>query len=252
MTTSLLIDALGLPSDTRVDRRIPKTLLLEHGAPTAADKRLIQGGIEELLWVAALKPTNIGVPAYKDEAREYLEIAVILASLREGAKSVRLTELIHRAIPYPVVLWTEYEGSVSLSLAHKRWSLGESGEVVVEEVCRTAPFHPDSPTTIESAFLGSLAVAALPKHDLSALYQGWLDRVAALEAARITGTFTLPDTTDGAAAQRRAVAAHTTLERDVAMLRAQAEREQQVSRRVELNLAIKRLVVELSATAEAL
>ena len=48
--------------DARVDQRVPKKLLLEHGAPTAADKRQINDGIEELLWVAALKPTTIGVP----------------------------------------------------------------------------------------------------------------------------------------------------------------------------------------------
>jgi len=42
---------------------------VEHGAPTAADKRQINDGIEELLWVAALKPTTIGVPEYCDAIR---------------------------------------------------------------------------------------------------------------------------------------------------------------------------------------
>jgi hypothetical protein len=35
------IAALDLPAAARVDRRVPKSLLLEHGAPTAADKRHI-------------------------------------------------------------------------------------------------------------------------------------------------------------------------------------------------------------------
>ena len=42
-------------------------LLLENGAPTAADKRHINDGIEELQWVAALKPTTIGVAEYRDD-----------------------------------------------------------------------------------------------------------------------------------------------------------------------------------------
>ena len=62
-----MIPALALPADTRVERRVPKKLLLEQGAPTASDKRQIQDGIEDLLWVAALKPNNIGVPAFRDE-----------------------------------------------------------------------------------------------------------------------------------------------------------------------------------------
>jgi hypothetical protein len=85
-----LIAALALPADTRVDRRVPKKLLLEQGAPTAADKRQIQDGIDELTWVAALKPNTIGVPAFRDEVREYLEIAVVAATLRSEAKGTRL------------------------------------------------------------------------------------------------------------------------------------------------------------------
>lgn len=76
-----LLEALDLPSQARIDQRIPKKLLIENGAPTTADKRLIQDGIEELTWVAALKPTSIGVPSFKNDEREYLEIAVLTAEL---------------------------------------------------------------------------------------------------------------------------------------------------------------------------
>ena len=163
MSFAPVINALALPPDARVDQRVPKKLLLEQGAPTAADKRQIQDGIEELLWVAALKPTNIGVPAFRDDVREYLEIAVLTATLRAAAKPTRLIELIHRAIPYPVVLVAAHGDTVSLSLAHKRWSQGETGKVVIEDVRRTAPFRPDAPTAEEASFLASLALSGLPQ-----------------------------------------------------------------------------------------
>src|SRR5271165_4373579 len=132
MSFAPVIDALALPADARVDQRVPKKLLLEQGAPTAADKRQIQDGIEEMGWVAALKPTNIAVPAFRDEVREYLEIAVLTATLRASAKPTRLLELIHRAIPYPLLLLAAQKETVSLSVAHKRWSQGETGKVVIE------------------------------------------------------------------------------------------------------------------------
>ena len=129
MSFAPVINALAIPPQARVDQRVPKKLLLEQGAPTAADKRQIQDGIEEMTWVAALKPTNIAVPAFRDEAREYLEIAVLTATLRSAAKPTRLIELIHRAIPYPLVLVAAHGDTVSLSLAHKRWSQGETGKI---------------------------------------------------------------------------------------------------------------------------
>lgn len=252
MTVAAIIDALAIPPDARVDQRVPKKLLIEQGAPTSADKRQIQDGVEELHWVAALKPTNIGVPSFKDEVREYLEISVLTATLRAAAKATRLIELIHRAVPYPVVLVAAHGNSVTLSLAHKRWSQGQGGAVVIEDVRRTAPFNPDQPTVEEALFLASLAVSGLPNRDLFTLYQGWLDRVAALDAARITGTFAPPESADRATALREGLDAHARLQRDLAALRVQAKKEKQVNRLVELNLEIKRLEAKVAATEETL
>jgi Domain of unknown function (DUF4391) len=252
MSFAAVINALALPPDARVDQRVPKKLLMEQGAPTAADKRQIQNGIEEMIWVAALKPINIGVPIFRDELREYLEIAVLTVTLRSAAKPPRLIELIHRAIPYPLVLVAAHGDTVRVSLAHKRWSQGETGKVVIEDVRRTAPFRPDTPTAGERSFLASLALSTLPTRDLFALYQGWLDRVTALEAAQITGTFATPDSADRASAMRDGLDTYNRLQRDLAILRAQAEKERQLNRRVDLNLEIKRLAAKLAATEKAL
>ena len=243
---SVLIDALALPPDARVDQRVPKKLLLEHGAPTAADKRQIQDGIEEIVWVAALKPTNIGIPAFEDAGRQYLEIAVVTVELRPAAKSPRLIELIHRAIPYPLVLVTGQGETVTLSLAHKRWSQGEAGKVVIEEV-RQVSIDPVTPSAEETAFLASLAVRHLPSRDLFVLYDGMLARLASLEASRITGTFDLPGTPEHASTVREGLDRHTRLQRDLDLLQARAAKEKQMNRRVELNLEIKQLEAELAA-----
>jgi hypothetical protein len=249
VSAEAIIAALALPPESRVEQRVPKKLLLENGAPTAGDKRKIQDGIEELLWVAALKPANIGVPAYRDDEREYLEIAVLVLTLRPAAKGPRLAELIHRAIPYPVLLISTLGTTASISVAHKRWSQAEHGRMVVDAVAASTPFSPAAPAPDEAAFLASLAVAQLPRRDLFALYQGWHDRLAALEAAQIKGAFSPPVSDEKALALREALAAHAGLRSEIATLRAKAERETQINRRVELNLELKRLEAELGELA---
>jgi len=148
---------------------------VEQGAPTAADKRRIMDGIEELHWVAALKPTNIGVPAFKDASREYLEISVLTAELRATAKAPRLIELIHRTIPYPLLLVSVHNGTLGLSVAHKRGrkakAKGRRKEV------RQISLNAESPRPEESAFSGNMALSRLPARDLFALYGGWHDRL---------------------------------------------------------------------------
>ena len=96
------------------------------------DRRHIREGIEEIRWLATLKPTTIGVAEYRDSGREYIEIAVLKLKLRPGARAERLTELVHRAVPYPVLLFSWQEEIVVISLAHKRWSQGEEGRTVLD------------------------------------------------------------------------------------------------------------------------
>jgi hypothetical protein len=250
MSFDAVINALAIPRDALVDQRVPKKLLVEQGAPTAADRRRIMDGIEEVHWVAALKPTNIGVPAFKDATREYLEISILTAALRPAAKSARLIELIHRAIPYPLFLVSEHSGGITLSLAHKRWSQGEGGKVVIEYVRQTL-LNAATPSPEESKLLETLTVSRMPARDLFALYGGWLDRLAALEAARITGIFALPDSAERAAAVQDGLGIHARLKRELAILRARADKEKQINRRVGLNTEIKRLEAELTATIKA-
>ena len=270
LSAQTLIHALRLPEGCRVDQRIPKKLLLENGAFTAADKRLITEAIEEIQWVAALKPNTIGVPDYRDTLREYLEIAVLAVTVRgvvKPASHSRLAELVHRAVPYPVLLLLIEGQSLTLSLAHKRWAQNEADKVVLDgslisvtvsaslsEVNAADASHPDpaEAAQTESAFIQSLSVTRQPQATLHALYQGWVDCVQALLAARLTGSYQTPTTPEQAAARRQALADCERLEAEVSRLRAQALREKQLARQVELNLTLKRVQAELAAARRQL
>lgn len=251
MKTRDVIDALKLPDNTRVDQRVPKKLFLEQGAPTAADKKAIQNGIEEALWVAALKPSNIGVPFFKDDIREYLEIAVVAVTLKADAKQARLTELIHRAIPYPLLLLIDRPDGITLSLAHKRNSLATKDAVVLDDDIAEAALSGESGDHT-CDLLETLTLADQPTTDLRSLYQGWIDRVQALMTARLTGHYSLTQTASEALARQSALGAHAQITREVDLLRAKANKERQINRRIDINLAIQRLEAELRTATRRL
>lgn len=247
-----IVSALGLPPGARVDSRIPKKLLIEQGAPTAADKRAIQDGIDELQWFAACKPTTIGVPTFADDTREYLEIAVLGCAFRSGAKASRLIELIHRAIPYPVLLVTADESGLAVSAAHKRHAQNEAGRTVIEQVIVASGLRADAVDSVQFAFLKSLALAQQARTDLFALYAGWIARIEAVNAARLTGAFAASDNQEIIDRRREALDAHARLTKEIEGLRAKARREKQLSRRVDLNLEIQRRETDLAAYANHL
>ena len=241
MKVADLYAALDLPAGARVDQRVPKKLLVENGAPTSGDKRRINEGIEEVQWLAALKPTTVGIPEFRDPMREYLEIAILSVALRPGAQSGRLSELVHRAVPYPVVLLSSQGEALGLSLAHKRWSQGEAGATVLDGALISADLGEGLNSQLWRAFGDALPMAQQPGTDLFALYQGWMDTVVALLAGRLTGSFTTPESPEKAEARRAALAECARLEAQMAGLRASAAKESQVARQVELNLELKRL-----------
>jgi len=247
-----LFEALDLPASSRVNQRVPKKLLLENGAPTAADKRVISDGVEELLWLAALKPTTIGIPEYRDDVREYLEIAVLRLTLRAAAKTARLVELVHRAVPYPLLLLTQQGEPLGLSAAHKRWSQGEAGKTVLEGVVVAAAWDAAHDGERWSAFRDALALGKQPRTTLFALYQGWIDTLLALQAARVTGAFAVAANTERAAARRDALQECARLDAEIARLRATAAKEKQMARRVALNLELKRVEAAQAAARKHL
>lgn len=261
----LVIQALDLPDSCRVDQRVPKKLLLENGAFTTTDKRLIAGNIAEIQWVAALKPNTIGVPDYRDTKREYLEVAVLVVTLRGAVKSVhrsRLAELVHRAVPYPVLLQLIDGQTQTLFLAHKRWAQNEFSKVVLEGgLVSVALFHAMPETTVathltysevEQAFMQSLSVTRQPQVTLYTLYQGWIDCVQALLAARLTGSYRTTTTQEQAAARRQALADYERLEGEISRLRGQAVKEKQMARQVEVNLRLQALQAERKRIAQYL
>jgi len=110
---------------------------------------------------------------------------VLSLTLRAGAKAPRLTELIDRAIPYPVFLIQAQPTGLTLSLSHLRWSQGQSGQTVLDGPLITAALESEAPATND--FLASLNVTSQPRQQLHALYQGWMEQFEAHAAARLTG-----------------------------------------------------------------
>ena len=249
MSADALIQALGLPDATRVDQRVPKKLLAEHGAATVADKRQVQDGVDEVLWLASLKPHLIGVPAFKDAQREYLEVAVLSLKLKPGAKPSRLAELLHRAVPYPVLLLTSSDLGASLSLAHIRASQNEADKTVLDGSVLSV-LLPEAEHGAD--FYAAVALAKQPQSDLYALYQGWLDTASALDIAQETGRFLPSLTREQAAARHAALQDCRQLQAQIAQLRSQADKERQMPRQVALNQEIHAAQSRLQALQRTL
>jgi hypothetical protein len=240
MTPEDLIATFALPAGPP-PRRVPKTRLSDH-APTAADRRLIDKALARLDWVAGLTPANIGVPAGEAEGLTIDTINLLSATTR-GPMPARLAEIIHRAIPKPVILIHADEGgdAASLSLAPKRAAERETGRVVTIEVHDSGPL-----TNADADFVATLALSTLPTRDLAALYTGLIERMEALAAARMARRrFRLAMSTQEAAAWRDAMRDYQAINTEITAMSAAINKETQLSKRVEAGEVVRQRKIQL-------
>jgi hypothetical protein len=235
-----LFEALQIPDACIIDRRIPKKRLSEE-APTWADRRRISDDVERIQWRAVLKPENTGIAAFKDQDHVVEEVSVLQLELRSDRYSDRIIELVHRAIPYLVVLITRHEHHASVSLADKRWSLVERSKMVLEEDVLQADVSSDRTPEYTGELLSHMALAQQPQSSLYATYRGWMDTLVAFLAAAYTGRFSLSESPEHAEHRRHALKRVEMLANEINRIQRSAGKERQVAKRAELNLRLQKL-----------
>lgn len=237
VTLEALTAAFALPPGEPT-RRVPKATLAEN-VPTAADRRLIDGKLARLEWIAAINPATTGIPAGENDGLT-IDTINLLAAQTRGPIPPRLAEIIHRTIPKPVILVHRDEGSgmgAALSLAPKRAAEREAGRVVTTALFDTGPI-----SSGDAAFLAELALPDLPTRDLAALYGGLIERVEALAAARAYGrSYRIAEAPGQAAIWRDALAAIAALEAEIAHLGATIRKESRLAAKVELGESVRQL-----------
>ena len=226
-----------LPEDALNGRTsLPKTSMLASMPAGKGDVTLIHKNIRSA-WVLSLRPDNVGIPAYKNEQCSYNELLVIHAELSEKANSsgiVRLQEMFHRSIPYPLFLWLAHGPAYFLSAVPLRHNRAEKGKEVWENpITKVRSFE------LVPAFKAALHPSFSHTANLRDLYIRWIRSLYGLMIHSLPWTelmgnpqpFFLPDTIE---AGTRAWGSLSTLFEEWKSLNSRLNKERQPNHRVTL------------------
>jgi len=246
-----LYETMAIPETCHLGKRVFKKLFHENVKLGATDKKAFREDINIITWLYTLKPSTIPVQAYEDNQREYHEVAILQVDLKTLNRTNRIVEVIHRTIPYPLVVVFVFETLCALSLAHKRFSQAEKGAIVAENFFISGWIDLSAPTPVQQAFLDSLTLSDLPHTHFFAFYSAFTDRLVALDCARLTGKYRLESTVTKRRERRNRLAACHELENQITEYRAAIKKETQFNRQVELNMKMKELEKQIQTiTAE--
>jgi len=253
---------IGFPESAYLHKRIAKKMFLESGELVASDKKLFRENVKNVYWEYTLKPSTCPVLPYRDNEREYLEVAVLQVEMNSQKGHKRIAEIIHRIIPYPLMIGfyigttehTEKENNnsvssvysvvnnafIALSIAPKRFSQAEQGAFVAERFYTTGWMNSEPLKTFEAAFVASLAWDSMPLQTYGTLYNAWTDRFTGYECAVLSGAFAIGKAGDRIERLTRC----REIESRISELRGQLKKAA-FNRQVELNTQIKKFEQEL-------
>ena len=186
-----LYEKMMIPESCRLGKRVYKRLFNENAKLNATDKKALSDDVDTILWQYTFKPTTIPIQPYNDDQREYHEVALLQVNLKQIGRVNRLAEIVHRAIPYPLLVVFVSDTICSISLAHKRFSQAEKEAIVAEGFQATGWLDLSNLTEIQTAFLESLNISTWPHTHFFAFYRAAMDRMIALACAEHTGHYSL-------------------------------------------------------------
>jgi hypothetical protein len=224
----------NVPRSCEVKNTIFKKLFYENTDLSSGDKKLFTEVINKITWLYCLKPETINLQPYQDEHREYGEIELIEVELQADKKTERIAEIMMRTIPYPMVLIFRLHDKVKLYVAQQRNSLHDSSKNTLEELISTDWLQQDSP------LFAKLDIQKMRFTNFYALYS---DIVDVISIHNLAGIMPSAPALTGAEARQLSTDLET-LEQEITALKAKLKKETQFNRKMEMNIAIKKLEQE--------
>lgn len=231
-----IYEPLSIPDSCKVGNTIFKKLFYENADLSPKDKSLFSDGIDKITWLYCLKPETINIQAYKDESRDYPEIEVIEVTMVSDTGIKRITEIIMRSIPYPMLLFFRWENKIKLCMAHQRISLNDSSKITLEETIET-----DWLSKSDSLF-SRLSIIQMRYTNFLTLYSDIIDAVSLYVLSHKTGL----DCVMSGADARMVSSRIDMIQSQICMLKSELQRESQFNRKIDLNIEIQKLKSELS------
>ncbi len=243
------LKSFNIPSTCKLDKPIFKKMLLDTDTLDAADKKALKDDVDKIRWLYTLKPNTINISSYKDDERDYPEIAILHIQLSEVKRQDRIANLFNKAIPYPLVLFFSYtndeQEQLSISLAEKRTNLADQGKWVLEQAMHTAwiLLSEKNANIDQMAFINNFKCDNLPFTNFWSLYQALISKVVALQCAEYTGTFDLKSSDDNESHENRRnkLLSLRALEEDLDKIRSQLKKELQMNAKMRLNVEASKL-----------
>ena len=231
----------NIPSRSLNEVKITKAFFISNFELTTSEKNVLNYEIQNMHWLASIKPTTSNITAEVNDLYNYEEIQIMVCTLKGlglqqfGDKCI---QLFQKYIPYPIVLVIEDDDNFMVNTCDKRINQNDTTKRTIEKHISTPSLTKLYKDELVSALFDELNFTALDKTNLETVYKSYIKSIVNYQTALVTGA-TLVRNHTRTEDDMQMLEQINKLEKEVSRLSNQIKKESQFNTKLNLNVDIQ-------------
>ncbi|MDF0728959.1 DUF4391 domain-containing protein [Cytobacillus sp. S13-E01] len=256
MVASRFYEMIGLDSKLQaLQKKLDKKMFYEYADLNKKEKDVITKHIERIELTYLLTPTTINIQPYITDEFHYEGVMFITVFLREESteKHVNIVEeVIHGALPNPIIIVFQLNDKIIISTCMKRLNKVDKSSVVLNNIHRTAWLTLEDHKKVEKDFIGSVNISNLDFNNFYAFYKDLDLAVEAFENSETLGYYHEERDVKKHEQQQQIIQKIKELEAELKKIKMSIKKESQFNKKVELNVKVQEINRQIADLKEEL
>jgi DNA primase large subunit len=251
MSVSTFYREIGLEQKLPfLNKKLDKKIFYDYADLNKKEKDVITKYIERMELTYLLTPSTINIQPFISEEIHFEGVMYITVRMREEATEKQVTvieEVIHGALPNPVIIVFHLNDEILVSTCMKRLNKVNQSSVVLSEIHRTAwiSLH-DLENTLIHDFIQSIHLTKVNFSNFFEFYKEIDLAVQAYQQINIVGSFQVVKDDKKREQQQIIIGQINETEQEMAKLKKAIKNETQFNKKVEFNIKIQQLAKRIS------
>lgn len=260
----LIENLIDVPNEVIVNQFIPKNEIFSMADMNNSDKKFFKDYIKQIRWMYKFSEESIRIKPYKTEEKNYLEAELINIKLKDenfqvynhntgnyhryDARLDRIVDIILRFIPYPTVLSVEFKNEIKFYVSHISESLADFEKITLDEIINTDWIKTNDLDSFDKELINNLQLNNLDKKNIYTFYDSIVSAIIKYNGSKEIGQNIELDSEKIQEIMNKI----NDLNRKINDLRSKIKKEPNFNKKLEYNIMIKNLEMDVKILQEKL
>jgi hypothetical protein len=238
----LFKDILKIPERSLSQIKITKSFFLKHFELSSAEKNVLNNEIQNMEWLANIKPATSNISAVVNGNYSFDEVQVMICTLKElglNKYAEKCIQIFQKYIPYQILLIVEDEESYLINSCDKRINQNDVSKRTIEKHMSTPILSKLYKDELIERFFKELEFSILDKTNLETTYKSYIRAIVNYQTSLVAGRI-VPSRKTRTEEDIKLLEAIEQKEKEISKLTNQIKKESQFNSRLNLNVDIQK------------